>query len=260
MLKKFLLIALLFLTGVLYSEEANGLPFYTETEHFQAYCLQKDVVATENILQDLEQFYKKCSQDFCYLPQSSEKIRLNLYPDIQAFHSTLKEKTLSQWKVCKFSSKDNCISLVTPKNPGTIHTEKTMMKCARHTLGLFFIHQKCKQSSPWMRLGLACYESKVYSIEELKQHLLSSAGEVLMPSFFQIDEQMKNGEFTSRSYPVAAYAYVEFLVKNWGWNKTLALLENYSSFETILQISQEDFQKKCIQYYQENLFSLINVE
>lgn len=253
MLKKILCFFLVLLGNFLYSEEIINLPFYKATEHFQAYCLKKDTAATECILQDLEEFYKNCSQDFHYLPPSSEKIILNLYPDIQTFHSTLHENNLSHWKVGRYSSTDNCISIVNPKNPGTLHSEETVMKTARYALGCFFMRKKYPSSFLWPSLGLALYEAKPYSKEQLRQYLLNSSGEILMPSLSQIDDQLTKGEFDSRSYPIAAYAFMEFLVSNWGWDKALDVLENYSGFESILQISQEEFQRMCIQHYQKEL-------
>jgi hypothetical protein len=44
-------------------------------------------------------------------------------------------------------------------------------------------------------------------------------------------------------------------VNTWGWDKALALLENYSAFESILQISQKEFQRMCIPYCQKMLSS-----
>lgn len=250
MLKKLLFSSLLFLGSCLYSEE--NLLFYKETEHFQAYCLPQDTEATDNVLQDFEQYYQKCVQDFHYLPLSSKKIKLYLYPDISTFHATLNENNLSDWKVGGYSSIDNIISLVNPKNPGTVHSAETVMKSGRYALGCFFIYKKCPLCSLWLSCGLATYEAKTYSKEHLKKNLLDNKGEIVMPSFSKIDEQ--KGGFPSRSYPIAAYAYVDFLVTNWGWDKALALLDNYSNFELILQMSEEEFQKLCVQYYQKTLF------
>lgn len=252
MLKRSALFLCLWLGSALHCAEANNLPFYKETEHFQAYCLEKDIEATDNVLQDLEKFYQKCVHDFRYLPTISEKLRLNIYPDISTFHLTLNEETLSQWKVAKYSHQDNVISLVTPKNPGTVHTEDTVFKCAQHALGYFFIYTKYPQASSWLSCGLTIYESRVYTKDVLKKHLVNN-GQVVLPSCAQIDEQITHENFTSRSYPIAAFSYAEFLVTNWSWEKALALLENPAAFETILGVSQEEFQKMCIQYLQKEL-------
>ncbi len=254
MYKNFLVFFLVLFGSILYSKETINLDFYKETEHFQAYCLKNDITATESVLQDLENFYKKCTQDFNFLPPSSEKIRLNLYPDIQTFHSTLHENNLSDWKVGRYSSKDNCIYIVNPKNPGSIHTEETTMKTAKYALSCFFIAKKHPSSFLWPSLGLALYEAQPYSNAQLRQYLTNNNGQISLPSFSQIDDQLTKGEFDSRSYPMAAYAFMNYLVSNWGWNKALEVLENYPNFESTLQISQEDFQNMCIQDHQKKLF------
>lgn len=252
MLKKLLIVFLSFCGVGFCSEETINFPFYKETEHFQAYCLKDDAVATEEVLQDLESFYNKICLDFNYMPTSFKKIRFDLYPDIQTFHATLHEQNLTQWKIANVLFKDRRISLVNPKNPGTVHTEETAMKCGRYALGYFLTLEKYPASSlQWTSLGLATYMSKVYSIEVIRQNIADSNGRIILPSFSQIDEQLANREFTARSYPIAACLYAEFLVTNWGWDKTLAILEDYSAFESILQVSQEEFQKMCVQSWQE---------
>lgn len=117
----------------------------------------------------------------------------------------------------------------------------------------FFMTKKHPSSFLWPSLGLALYEAKPYSNDQLCQYLLNSSDEILMPSLSQIDDQLTKGEFDSRSYPIAAYAYMDFLVSNWGLDKALNVLENYPAFESILRISQEEFQKKCIEHYQKKL-------
>lgn len=252
MLKKFLIVALTFLGNFLYCEEPN-LPFYKETEHFRAFCVTEDRIAAESILQNLEQHFIKCSQDFHYLPKSSKKIRLNIYPDIQTFHSILKEKTLPHWKVCRYSSEDNTISLVNPENPGTANSKETVMKSARYGVGCFFMQEKCSFFPRWLALGFACYEANAYTKDQLRQYLLNDESKIIMPTFAQIDGQVSKKDFDSRAYPMAAYVYVEFLVTNWGWDKALAILENYADFENILQMSKGLFQEKCSQHCHDEL-------
>lgn len=129
------------------------------------------------------------------------------------------------------------------------------MKCARFALGVLFIGNKYPLLQQWPALGLSIYMAQVYSNDVLRQNLINSEGEIAMPSFSQINEQMANGELTSRSSPIAAYIYADFLVSNWRWDKTLAILNDYASFEKIIGISEEEFQRKCSQYYQSILIT-----
>ncbi len=252
MVKKFLLISLVFFGGILYSEETSQLTFYKETEHFQAYCLKRDVAVTETVLHDLEEYYRECSRDFHYLPSSSEKIRFYLYPDIDTFHSLVYHHSLPQWEVTNCSAKTNNFYLVNPKNHGTIHTEETVMKCAKACLGDFIIDKKYGSASElWLREGLNLYKAKLYSKETRRQYLLNSNGQIEMPS---LNKLLKN-DHTDRRFYAACCMYAEFLVNEWGWDKALALLENYSAFESILQISQKKFQEMGVQYCQKILSS-----
>jgi len=259
MLKKSLIICFIFLGSFLFSNDKTlDLPFYRETDSFQVYCNEEDHPAAEDVLYDLDQYYKKCCNDFNYSPSTLDKIKLKIYPDIKTFHSMLNEKNLAQWKVARFSSEDRAISLVSPKNPGLIHTEETAMKSAKYALGYFFICEKYPKSSlKFSALGLAIHMAQVYSKDVLQQNLINSNGEIEMPSIFQIDQaMMKYKELPSRSYPVAAYVYMQFIITNWGWDKAIEVLENNSSLESILEVSQEEFQKMCIQNFVKIIINL----
>jgi len=250
MVKKLLVISLMFFGSFLYTEETIDLPLYKETEHFEAFCLEKDSVATESVLLDLESCFRKYSLDFNYSFSLDHKIKLNIYPDIQSFHKKISEGKFSMASsaIAKYDVKDNSILLVSPKNPGVIHSEESAMKCGRWCLNEFFLTKKYGFFPEWLCLGLSLYEVKIYSRDLLYQHLLNKNHEIELPPFSQLEESHREPQ--ERSFFVARYALAEFLVTKWGMDKALTILDDYSSFEAILGISKERFLKECIQYYQ----------
>lgn len=244
MFKKFLIFCCFF-GNVLFSiEKTLDLSFYKESEHFKIYCLKQDFSAAESVLKDLEQYWIKWDQNLFSI-NFSEKIKLNIFPDIQSYNLKIfNRNTYPDWSVCQY--KDNSISIVSPQNPGPMHSEESIMKSGRLCLGWYFTHQKFNDFYPlWLALGLSYNEVKIYSKKLIYQHLLNKNNEIEIPLLSQLEEEKE----LDRSGLIACYILTEFLVDQWGFDKALALLNDYSSFEKILGISKKEFRVQCARYY-----------
>jgi hypothetical protein len=244
MFKKILALSCLFCGSCLFSsEDTFGLPFYKETEHFQAYCVEQDYAAAETLLQDLEQFWGKWSEDL--FPVSClNKVKLNIYPDIQSYHSTIfGNSSHPDWLVC--TRQGNSLSIVSPQNPGPIHSEESVMKCGRLCLGWFLTSQKYDTLPFWLSAGLSYCEVKIYTKEQVYQYLLNKRNEIDIAPPFLLEEPR---QVAKRADLVASYVLTEFLIDRWGLEKAFAVLNDYSSFETILGVSKEEFRRECVQY------------
>ena len=106
-----------------------------------------------------------------------------------------------------------------------------------------------------LALGLSYNEVKIYSKELIYQHLLNANNEIEIPSLSQLEEK----ELDGRSGRIACYILTEFLVENWGLDKALAILNDYSSFEKILGISKEEFRIKCAKHHQPEVARFVDL-
>lgn len=230
-------------------DDTSDLSFYKETDHFQTYCLEQDNTAADLMLQNLEQYWIQWNQDIFSVPFSN-KIKLSIFPDIQSYHlKILGNSSAPDWVVC--TQGRDFISLVSPKNPGSIHSEESIMKCGRLCLGWIFTYQKYGDQPRWLVIGLPYYEVKMYSKDLVDQYLLNKNNELEIPLLSQLETL--DGHSLDRSGKIACYLLTEFLIDQWGLDKALALLNDYSSFETILGVSKEEFRIKCIQHCQSKL-------
>lgn len=248
MFRKFLLFSCLLWGNFLLADQAKlELSFYKETEHFQAYCLEQDFTATEELLQDLEQYWIKWTQDLFNSP-FHEKIKLNIFPDTQSYHcQIIGDSAAPDWKVCMFNYENNSISIVSPSNPGTVHSKDSIIKCGRLCLGWFFVYQKYDLFPFWLAAGLSYYEAQIYSQELVYKYILNDNNEIDIPSLAKLEAR---GQPLERKDLIACYVFAKFLIDNWGMDKAFAVLDDYSSFETILGVSKEEFRIKCAQYLQ----------
>jgi len=251
---KSILGALVVFGGTLYSVESINLPLYQETEHFQAYCLEKDRDATREVMLDLESFAKKYEQDWNF-SFPVEKIKLYIYPDIQTFHQTRSydKQCRADYKIGGYDEKNNAISLVTPKNCGPLHTEISAMKSARWCLGLFVMNKKYGFYPDWLCYGLPLYEVDMYTKDQVFKYLLNGKNEIVIPPISQLEGEDVSQQ--GRAWVVSRYVLAKFLVDNWGMDKARAVMDDYASFETILGISKEEFREECIQYWQKGLLN-----
>lgn len=251
--QKFFIFICLFCGNLLHSfEEKTGLQFYKETDHFRAYCMERDVSSAETMLRDLEQYWTTWNQNLFSVPFSS-KLKLNIFPDIQAYHlKILGDSSAPDWSVCNWD-KENTISLVSPKNPGPMHTEESIMKCGRLCLGWFLTNQKYGDRLPfWLAIGISYYEVKIYSKELVYRTLLNQDNAIKVPPLSQLEARR---DFPDRPDLIASYVLTEFLIDHCGWNKALAVFDDYSSFENILGFSKEEFRKRCAKSLQEERVS-----
>lgn len=256
MFKKIALLSMLLMGNVLFSQEIKGLPFFKETTHFQAFCEDNDQEATESTLQYLEAFCEKLMIDFPNLhlnvTQDSEKIKLLVFPDIKSHHNARDEKWHhnSDWAVAGFVADENVLQMASINNPGPVHTKESAINSCKTILAWELLFSNNKFHPSWLALGLGLFEARAYSRDLIIEYLVNDGKFEILP-LSQLEPELT--ENPDRSIFISYYVLVEYLVDHWGWDKALALLDNYSEFESILGISKEDFRKECIQYYQSHI-------
>jgi len=184
-------------------------------------------------------------------PSDSEKIKLMIYPDIKSHHNAVDEQWHhnSDWCIANFWEEDNSLKMVSFNNPGPMHTKASAINSSKTVLTWGLMYSNNKLYPSWLTLGLGLYEGEAYSRDLIYKYLVNDDVFEILP-LSQLEPELK--ENPDRSVLVSYYVLVKYLANHWKWDKVLALLENYSDFESILGISKEDFRKECIQFYQSN--------
>jgi hypothetical protein len=243
-MKKWLLLLLTPLF-VIANSENPPFPFHKETNHFQSYCNKSDQISADAFLAEGESYFTKLSKAFQH--EYPIKISLIIYPNIERFHEAIDTPQAPSW--CVSTACRHQILIVSLKNPGLVHTYQTLLRCEIVSLSKLFMKEKYPRGLPgWLSQGAACYLADFYSNSYDKAWIFQKNKEITdLPSFAELEQdETMVGKIVF--YNRSAFSLVDFIKQKWGWEKILALMEDYSSFEGILKVSKEDCRKEWIVY------------
>lgn len=228
-----------------------ALSAYKDENFFRMYYEPSDARVAKELAKVAVKSIEKMSQDFQHTLSGDighGKIQIMVYPNLQALHDAIKMPNAPNWLVGHYQPSSRTISMVSPNNPGPVHTYKNLFHTIRHQLANAFIFEKFANASipRWLRTGCAMLEAEQIFLVKARLYILSK-NHLLIPSLAQL-EDTKIDNFVKMDGFACSYAFVEYLKEKWGWSTVLALLKDYSSFEAILNMSQDQFTSECIQF------------
>lgn len=243
MIRAFLFLTLI--TSSLVAQSTTGLPLYKETNHFKLYCTSNDQVFTDDLENKLESFCDTLSHEFNH--SLSTKISFYIYPDLSSFHKAIDCPTDGDW-IASYMDVD-VIKIASPTNPESRYPHSSVIKMAEGGLVAAFIYNKYSHhdSIPrWLHQGIAHYKVNHFSqntIDSLKK-------EMDLPTLEELESIDKTADiaFNQINGFIISQALVQFICENWGWELILNLLEDYSRFEEILNVSKEEFRLQWIEF------------
>ncbi|MFA6263730.1 MAG: CatB-related O-acetyltransferase [Candidatus Babeliales bacterium] len=218
-----------------------NLPFTSETEHFKLYCVPDDKLACQKLLDVAEKNFKQCSIDFNH--RYSFKINLYVFPCLKDLHIAVGLPDAEDRVVNIYVPEEHAFFTVNPDRHGSFHSTASILNLNMHGLTNLFIQDKYAQKKIafWFSHGIGLWKSQ-YLDKKILNKLIHN--HQLIPSL----EQMENFDSSSDIYRACSYLIIEYIHQQWGWDKILAILADYASFEKILGISKEKFKTKFIDY------------
>ena len=221
---KFLLLCLITLQG-LYGQ---SLDLNKTSPHLDLHFSESDTSTVLSIIQDLEEFYTKISEEFFY--PSHHSLRINIYPNVQAFHEALRLVDAPTWIVARATH--DTIDIVSPSNPGPSHSKASIDKIIRLSIVKSIIFDKYGEDKVpyWLAFGIGALKVEyTYSI-----HYLKSA-----PSLHAL-ETAEGLQFDKIGGFQASYLFAQFIQDYYGWDTLIGLLSNYDSAKNDLYQSWVD--------------------
>jgi hypothetical protein len=228
-------------------QNTDSLGLAKESQHFAFFSTKGDIGVLDSLAIILENNYARITNRLGI--QIEKKINVKVFPDIKSFHVAINYPDAPDWVV------GSCIGdellMVSPLNPGSIHTYESLMQVIVHEfvhIAVYYaIGNKVVTGLPkWLNEGYAQYEAGQIN-EYIRKSVESSLREKLPPTWAQLNtaSAMEFGHMNGYGLSVSI---VEFLVDTYGIDKLVSLIKEPENIETIYGLPENTLEKQWIQY------------
>jgi len=177
------------------------------------------------------------------------RIRIEIYPDIETYHDNMWEGlvpgvdfTCSDQIIGNTDESSDTIRIVSPHNPGPVHTYKTAVKTVLHEFIHVLTMMKFKAENPvhtkesfgkvkWMHEAIAVYRSEQY--KDFLHYFLKKINKKV-PSFNDLDDlQLRY---------VAAWSFAQFMEEEFTISQLLELMVREDMSEDVTGLQEHELE------------------
>ncbi len=162
------------------------------------------------------------------LKNYDRKIIIYLYNSVEELHQDVFGENREEWEVALDDGHGN-LKLVTPLNPGNVHSYSDIMKIAQKSIADIILNDNFDDIPDWLDITTYLFglnDSKTtYSYKKLNINNVTSFSD--------------------------AYFITLSLINIYGINKIIKLYKKSKNYNRILDASDEEINNKIIHYYQE---------
>jgi RNA polymerase sigma factor, sigma-70 family len=184
-----------------------------------------------------------------YRHRPSQKITIEIYPDLSTFHQAIGEPDAPDWFMGTYEH--NKIKIVSPLNPGPEHTYQSIL---RHTISLFtmWVLKDINPLAPkWLTHGLGGHEAKQTSQEYIQYSTSEAIRNDVVPSFQDLTDDTWNFE------KMGGYAFshliVEYLLHTYNSDALNKFIRDATDFQGAFQVSEAELHAMWVQYLKSRL-------
>jgi len=226
----------------------DSLNLAKESRHFNFYSTEGDMKVLDSLAITLEKNYSGITNHLGI--QMDNKTNVKVFPDMKAFHAAIHYPDAPDWVVG--SSNGDELMMVSPLNPGSIHTYASLLQVIVHE----FVHiavsyargDKGWTSLPrWLGEGYAQYEAGQIN-DHIRKLAASGLKEETPPTWKQLDTASVM-EFGNMNGYGLSVTIVEFLVNTYGMDKLVSLIKEPEKIEIIYGLPESALEKQWIQYF-----------
>lgn len=212
-------------------EKADTIKLRHESEHFKYISTKSDKDVLSNLEETLESNYDRIANDLNVT--LDEKINVNIYPNINEFHKATGYIDAEDWLVG--FARDGEIFMVSPLNPGSVHNYDSLMNVIVHEYTHILVGNINPNTDIYLNEGIAVVEANQID-SNTKYYLKEIATLNKLP---KIDEMKNNYSELEQPYLISG-AFVDFIIKNNGYDKVIDLIKNPDNIEEIIGLSKEE--------------------
>lgn len=224
-------------------EDNSTLSLKQESDHFMFYATDKDKEVLDELEKSLEDNYERISKNLGV--KLERKVNVSIYPDIESFHDGIGMSDAEDWVVG--AAKNGEMFMVSPSNPGSVHTYDNLMKVIVHEYAHILVGEINSTTDIYLNEGMAVVQAN--QIEENTKKFLKESCELnKLPT---IDE-IKNNFFELDERYELSGGFVEFLVNNYGYDKVTKIIAEPQNLENITELSKNELFENWKEYIVEN--------
>jgi len=243
-----ILIFLCLIIPKLDGQNNDSLNLAKESQHFNFYSTSNDIKVLDSLAMTLENNYSRITNQLGI--QIDKKINVKVFPNVKSFHVAINYPDAPDWVVGGIWN-GNELMVVSPLNPGSIHTYESLMQVIVHEFTHIAVSyargDKGWTTLPrWLNEGYAQYEAGQIN-EHIRKIVESSVIAKTPPTWTQLDTASVM-EFGNMNGYGLSVTIVEFLVVTYGIEKLVLLIKEPENFENIYGLSENTLEKKWIQY------------
>lgn len=229
-------------------EESDDLiKLRKETEHFQFYCVESDAECLEDFAETLEENYFKITTDL--KADLDFKVKVHVYKDIDTFHKSTGRTDAPDWVVG--TAYGNGIQMVSPLNPGGIHSYESLIKVVVHEFTHVVINNIASPGLMvplWLHEGVAMYEAKqtdqLYEVGKwVKRNMIPQLDS--LESYGTYDTMSEN-----KVYPFS-YTLIEYIINEYGIEKLNEFIRSPSDYNNAFGVDKDEFEQAWKDYLSE---------
>ncbi|MDT9717706.1 RNA polymerase sigma factor [Paenibacillus sp. ClWae2A] len=191
---------------------------------------------------ELNNNVERISSKYNYHP--TQKVVIELYPDLPTFHQALGEADAPNWFMGTYEG--NIFKIVSPLNPGPEHTYESILKGTLHLFTMWLISEINPKASKWIRQGIGGYEAKLMTQDYIKESTEEAIRNKVIPTFEQLDDDTWNFD-TMKGFQFS-YMFVEFVIEQYGIEILNNVIRNPQDFNRIFHCSEMELHKKMVDY------------
>ncbi len=205
------------------------------TPHFKIFVEKKYLQHALKMKDQLELHYDRIVADF--KAEDMPLVTLRVYPDLQTYHSAVHNPFAPEWQKGQAWGKEEI--RMTLEDADSIAINGGALHEFIHCIHMHVAPQKI--SPKWFWEGLAMYKGCCKFFEPKQLPYLKKGN-------FPTLKQISNDRTYQKNYELG-YFLIEFIDRNWGWEKVLLMMQHSGDVE-VLSITTKEFETGFYKYLQ----------
>lgn len=171
-----------------------------------------------------------------YNHRPSQKIIIEIYPNLSAFHQAAGKENAPDWFMGTFEGR--YLKIVSPLNPGPQHTYQSILNATLHLYTMWLVRDINSEAPGWLIQGIGGIEAKTMSKEETLNSVNHYIQNVGVPTLGELNNE--SWEFGTMGGFQFTYLIVDFIIAQYGLKALNQLIRNPDDFQGIFQQSEQD--------------------